>query len=113
MLKGIILNSRISVWQTRLKIRRESNICSGRAYYEQQFLPDGTRVRDSTEFKTFEALIPSFKASLPREFRDPFSQSTADRLMSRGNQLAIDPILYLAHILPYTCVRCASLKCLD
>lgn len=63
--------------------------------------------QDTDEFKALDGLIEAFISNIPREFRDPVGLNSGTKL---------DPILYMAHLLPHMSVHLLYLyhaMCLD
>lgn len=59
--------------------------------------------RATAEFRTLDNLIETFTAGIPKEFRDPVGLQSGAKL---------DPILYVAHMVPHMYVRAFSIGAL-
>lgn len=81
--KAVVILDRVRTFNTRFRLKYPS---ARGGSVDPRLVP---------EFKELDETIETFVGSFPREFKNPLHGED-------GNKL--DPILYLTHLLPHTCV---------
>ncbi len=100
-IKAAILLGKVKSFNVRFKIRYSDGVPDVPNSYtsDQPFgypppsppAPKGIDPRETAEFQILDNLLRNFTNSIPREFKDPVGAG--------GSRM--DPVLYLAHLLPH------------